>query len=56
MCRGLLWDVRSATVPSMKLFRNLRGRGHHHLERGDHWFLLAVIAVGAGIVAVVMLY
>ncbi len=40
----------------MKLFRNMRGRGRHHVERGDHWFLLAVIAFGIGTVAVVMLY
>jgi hypothetical protein len=40
----------------MKLLNRIRGRGRYHFGRGDHWFPLAVIAVGIGIGAVVLLY
>ena len=40
----------------MKFFRHIRGRGRHHLERGDHWFLLAVIGLIIGIICVVLFY
>lgn len=40
----------------MKLLNRLRGRGRHHAERGDHWFLLAVIGTVVMVAAVVLLY
>ena len=40
----------------MKFLNRLRGRSRYHAEKGDHWFLLAIIAAGAVILGVVLLY
>ena len=40
----------------MKFLNRLRGRGRYHSERGDHWFVLAIIVFVIGLLAVVKLY
>ncbi len=40
----------------MKLLKRLQGRGRYYAERGDHWFLLSIIAFIVMVAAVVLLY
>ena len=53
---GRVAQAKGVGSQKMKLLNRILGRGRYHFGRGDHWFPLAVIALGIGIVAVVLLY
>jgi hypothetical protein len=49
-------QAAAATEAKMNLLKRLRGRGRYFLERGDHWFLLSILAFAVLVAAVVLLY